>query len=371
MEECFILLLMALSVAALAKRAQLWLGAMVALLFVTKIDTLTWIACLLFAYVLLERIVPWKICLIGIALSTPWIIYSLFTFGSVMPHTIGAKQVAYLPDEGFHLMDAVLLAVPEAYKDTPWVVILFGVFTYGSLVLSMWRISKTRDWLYLVFPLYCLTYTLALFASGTSVGLWTRWTVPFWGSLLVSFSYVVNDALRWLPKIQFASLRGRLGVTLIVLEVISLFSPFVYPNRKALEPRSFTEVAVWLRDHANPTQSVFLEPIGLIGYESGLYVHDYIGLVTPSVTKARKHWNRSNRWLAYYLKAQRPTYIVLRTVEVERNELIYASYEDRMFTPEEMSWFESTYIPIFETTSGPEIDRLVVFERRSIQSQTM
>ena len=365
MEECFILLLMGLSFAAAMRHSRFWLGIVIALLFVTKVDTLAWVACLLVGETLSKKRVPWEPVVVALLFSLPWIVYSAYTFGSVFPHTIEAKQVAHVQMDGFHLYDALLLAVPDGFKDNLWLAMLFGVFAYGSLGICLWSVVRTKDWRFLVFPLYCVAYIMALFASGTPLGLWNRWTVPVWGALIVSFSYVVNslDARfhSWFSLFDVPR-RGTIVGVLVVL-CFSLLTPFVYYNRRSLESYSFREAGEWLRDHAARDESVFLEPIGLIGYLSKLYVHDYIGLVSPAVVVARKAGMNSNRWFVRYLKDRLPTYVILRSEEIRNNEFAYGGYGDGLFTSEEKDWFDKEYQRVIQTSRGPEIDRLVVYKR--------
>jgi len=178
MEECFILMLMALSIAGVVRRSSVLLGVSVGLLLVTKVDTIVWIACL--ACVSFFRRQP-SLCrsmIIALGVSLPWIVFSLFEFGTLVPHTILAKQIAYAHEPSFRIVDAFLLAVPDGLRGQSVMVGLFALMWYSIIVLTLWSIVRRKDWLYLVFPLYCVAYTCALLFSGTSIGLWARWTVP-------------------------------------------------------------------------------------------------------------------------------------------------------------------------------------------------
>jgi hypothetical protein len=258
----------------------------------------------------------------------------------------------------------VLLAVPDAYKSTGWIVLLFGCFVYGTLAVSVWKSIKTRNWLFLLFPVHCIAYITALFASGTSLGLWTRWTVPVWGSLLISFGYAVGILMpRVLPS---GPLRPALARSLLGAFLLAQTGPFLYHGWKSFEPGSYREVGEWLRDHAAPNESVFLEPIGLIGYISKLYVHDYIGLVSPDVAEARRATG-SNRWFAEYIRSRVPAYVVLRSKELENNEFSYGGYGDGVFTSGEKEWFNTRYEQVYRTIIGPEPDHFVIFRKLAVR----
>jgi hypothetical protein len=47
-------------------------------------------------------------------------------------------------------------------------------------------------------------------------------------------------------------------------------------------------IGLWLKEHAAPGESVYLEPLGYIGYFSGCKMLDWPGLVSPEVVAARR-----------------------------------------------------------------------------------
>jgi len=363
MEECVILFLMGLTVLAALRRSQLWCGIICGILFVAKIDSAAWIACLMVAATLQDKSFPWRAAAWALLVALPWIIFSLFYFGSPLPHTIEAKRIAYAAMSSFSLLDAVKLTVPDAFKSNPWIVAIFGIFTYGTIALAIWRVIQKREWIYLAFPLYCVVYTLALFVSGVSAGLWTRWTVPLWGALIVSFGYALPMIINRIRFLNELTVTPAITWGSLLVYCLLLATPLVYENRRYLEVTSFRDVGIWLRDHASHSDSVILEPIGLVGFLSGMRIHDFIGLVTPGVTDARSSSGLSNRWFARYLHEAEPTFIVLRDLEVQRNEFLYGGYGDKVFTPEERKWFDSNYRETFRTTTGPDVDRLVLFRK--------
>jgi hypothetical protein len=76
-------------------------------------------------------------------------------------------------------------------------------------------------------------------------------------------------------------------------------------------------VGEWLRQHAAPGDTVFLEPLGYIGYFSRLKTYDIPGLSSPEVVAAVRGGARS--YAALIAKLQ-PTWVVLRPVEAARAE---------------------------------------------------
>ena len=62
-------------------------------------------------------------------------------------------------------------------------------------------------------------------------------------------------------------------------------------------------------DAAGRAGSVLLEPIGLIGYLSGLRVLDEVGLVTPWIAEERR---KGDGWYARVIEREHPDYVVIR-----------------------------------------------------------
>jgi hypothetical protein len=364
MEECAILFLMGLSIAAHLRRRPFWLGVICALLFMTKIDTLVWVACIFLVESISEKKFPWKVLLVALIVSLPWTLYGLAQYGSIIPHTVEAKRIAYVHPGGLKPLDAVLFTVPEAFTGSPLVVLLYAVVVYGTLGIALYRSIKTKDLLFLLFPLYCLGYTVLLFFSGTSLGLWERWTVPHWGMFLVTFGYVLSSTGSLARLHLGSSLKHTVLITLLLLHIGGLSASFIYPFRMSPDPKSSREVGTWLRGHATPNQSVLLEPIGLIGYLSNLYVHDFIGLISPQVTQARKVVPSSNRWYFQYIRQWLPTFIVLREREVHENEFMYGGYGDAIFLPTEKKWFDDEYALVFQTAHGSATERLLIYANK-------
>jgi arabinofuranosyltransferase len=363
MEEGFTLGLMGLSFVALAKRSEVLLGIAAGALILTKVDTFVWVVAIVGVATIMERRFPWRACALGAAIVVPWFLYSGLTFGTIVPATVEAKRIAYVHDIHPRVLDLFLMNVPDAYRSSIPVVILFGLLTYGLIATTMVLAVRARAWMVTLFPIYIVLYALLLLSSGLAVGLWTRWTVPLWAALIVCAGYVVHE---WSvrggrreappPGLRFVGI-------LTAVSLIALSSSFVYPNRKGLEPDSFRAVGEYLRASAARGDSVMLEPIGLIGYVSGLYVHDFVGLVTPAVVLARESAPGSDRWFMRYVVDHRPAYVVLRDEELRRNEFLFAGYGDGIFRGMEKAWFEQYYAEVFAVREGPPKDQLIVFKR--------
>ncbi len=114
----------------------------------------------------------------------------------------------------------------------------------------------------------------------------------------------------------FAGLAGA-GMLRWVLAPIAVFLAFswttVAPRVLSLQTHDatvFAGIGRTLReDAAGQPASVMLEPIGIVGYVSGLRVIDEVGLVTPWVARERE---QGDGWYARVMSRDRPDYIVIR-----------------------------------------------------------
>ncbi len=90
---------------------------------------------------------------------------------------------------------------------------------------------------------------------------------------------------------------------------IWLLAPQLYVGRAQNEFHAFARAGEWLRNRSVPGESVFLEPIGFVGWLAPLRVIDETGLVSPAVAKRRLE---GAGWYADVVRQERPDWIVVR-----------------------------------------------------------
>src|SRR5262249_51864090 len=110
-----------------------------------------------------------------------------------------------------------------------------------------------------------------------------------------------------LPRIT----RGPVLYTFVALAIAGAWLPSyqLYVGRWREERSTFGNVASYLGTHARPGEKVFLEPIGMVGYEAPLRIIDEVGLVTPRVAERRKG---GAGWYADVVAELRPEWLVVR-----------------------------------------------------------
>jgi len=83
-------------------------------------------------------------------------------------------------------------------------------------------------------------------------------------------------------------------------------------------------IGQWLHDHAAPQDTVLLEPLGYIGYYSGLKTLDYPGLSSREVVEVRRRLGPEKERLAWM--ELNPDWLVLRQREVDGKSFIDAKH---------------------------------------------
>jgi hypothetical protein len=138
----------------------------------------------------------------------------------------------------------------------------------------------------------------------------------------------------------------------------------VRAQQEIIENGNRRQIGVWLREHATPGDTVMLEPLGYIGYFSGLKMLDVPGLSSREVVNAIRRFGQDWGRIAEELQ---PTWLVLRDPEIgsinaKTPRLLAESYESvRVFDVRERIEALRVYgRPYLEFDS-----RFTVFRRRS------
>jgi len=86
------------------------------------------------------------------------------------------------------------------------------------------------------------------------------------------------------------------------------------------------EAGLWLREHGQPTESIYLEPLGYIGYFSGMRMVDWPGLVAPQVVEMRRA-HRGGQLEG--ILVLRPDWVVLRKREYDGLGNLRQAFEEQ------------------------------------------
>ncbi len=302
----------------------------------------------------------------------PWLLWAWWYYGSPIPHTITAK--------------GAVSGVKPA-----WGVIK----TLVDFPLTVWTGSTSLESTFLpsYFQIGGWPSAAVTTARWVALLLAFQWAVPLWRVevRVASFAFCGMHAyLSYFPYFPFPwylpgpALLGavtlgamiaqllsvadrthsrllRVGVVAVVLAGLGGQSWLTWQMRRemALEQRysgtgTRQKAGEWLKAHAQPGDTVFMEPLGYIGYFSGLRTYDYPGLSSLEVVHAIREvgtdWSRLIDRLS-------PDWLVLRPWEYERM---------RTSTPGLLG-DGNTYGVANELDAMPQIRRVELFGRNYVE----
>lgn len=274
--------------------------------------------------------------LVCAALYLPWFLFTWCYYGSPVPHTITAKYgigIQVIPI--FRLIGPLVVAfehVPKTltYAFAPiydpltldlghwpdW--IHDAGFLLALAAIAYWLIP-TRDRIgrmaslaaFLIFAYQNYVSEVAQFAP------WYYPPLAFMGALALTCALAA--LARGLRPERAAAAAAALGLAGLLAFFGYIFCASLSPLRvkqQVIDWGNRRAVGLWLRDHVAPGESVYLEPLGYIGYFSQAKMLDWPGLVSPEVVAARR---RLTSPLAYtwqpVAEALKPAWIVARYEE--------------------------------------------------------
>jgi hypothetical protein len=349
MEAPLVLMLMLLSL-YLLHRGSLYGGSLCfGLLLLCRLDAIIWVfVCILWAIQIGKKI-PWTTVLTAVLPYSLWVAFAALYFGTFVPYAIIAKRVSL-----HHLFPAfdplrILLGyLPfEGLRSFPYVSPLVTVLLFLlPLFVVLMYVMRCKDIL-MVFPIFFVVYNLIFSFGRVIMADW--YLLPGYAAYFVTVGYCVELFLQGRQGTRI----GRLGTFVLKFSSILLLVLLLCwgavrwkENPAGLGLRQNKQLGNWLREHASPTSHVLVEPIGYVGWQSKLYIDDYIALVSPVVISYRQRYPESDAWFMEFLRERRPDYVVFRNWETPRNALFQGHGDGLFHTPVEREWFRTHYVPV-------------------------
>ncbi len=314
------------------------------LLLMLRIDTLLWTGLVAVFIVARGRWpeVRWVLSSAGLLVIA--IAAAVSTWGSPFPWPLTSKIVAY-----GHLYPAFdpiraamrLLPFHDLHMQFVKVTLLAGLC--AVVLAGGWILWRRRD------PLVVMPAYFVLSLGALSFG---RTLMQDWYFLPVYFSAFIPIAVLFESLVTFVQKRGRVSTVINALPVVlalALVASFAWGVKrwKASPGDVFRleqhRVCALLERCAVPGESVMLEPTGYIGWHSGMYVHDIVGLVSPRVTAYRSRTPGSDNWFHAYIRDHEPSFIILQRSELPANALFLGHGGAMFASAEEREWFASHY----------------------------
>lgn len=304
-----------------AERRENSSWAAAALLVLLRIDGMALVLVLLIATLVRDRRLPsGGIALFALMLA-PWLFFATLYFGSPIPASLQAKLIVY----GYHLhqpfprlREFVFLMTHNGYF-----LLMLG-FLLALVFLSMnaaKRICVPKEALLLPAGIWILLYYGSMALSNVFLfGWYFVPPTPLYYLIAITGWDLTMEwlAARFPARLsRFHPLQPSLpAVSVLSILLCVLFVPKVLADLRRtqeIEDGMRIPIGLWLHVHARPTDTVMLEPIGYIGYYSGLRVLDTVALVSPEVLPLWKSSYLSPRhemWLRFS-----PRWVLLRAGE--------------------------------------------------------
>ena len=259
-------------------------GFLVGCLLWTRVDLALWALAMVFVEGKTSR--KRAATLAGVAALTylPWIIFASLYFGSPVPHTITAKQVAYgLSGSAVsgHLATVLAyLSLLDLQLGSRLPHLLAGGVTLG---LAVWQAVRSRSNRALL--------ALSVFAALEFAGLvLTRSTFQARYMYPLLWAVLCLSTLGAASLFRATALRGRwlagaavvIGLAALLLQA-GLAAKRVQAVQQYRYEASLQAIGQWLAARGPSDATVLLEPLGYIGYYSGMHMVDEVGLVSPDV----------------------------------------------------------------------------------------
>ncbi len=263
--------------------------------------------------------------LLGGLLYAGWFFWAWWYYGSPVPQTILAK--AALSPAGFSL--ARIAATPLQILTS--ITALDGTFTPIYAIGGGWPpdlmsayalLARVGAFLWLLpfLPRSTRIASLAFLVGGVYLRqiLTFPWYYGPWTFLgAMALAGGVQHGVNRLTQPLHRTL-GRMAVLLVLLGGITLLGAQAFTARmqqELVEEAGRKNIGQWLRANAAASDTVFLEPIGYVGYFSRLRILDYPGLTSREVAGLIRGGKRK---YAEVIDALQPTWVVLRPGEMTR-----------------------------------------------------
>lgn len=250
----------------------------------------------------------------------PWFIWAWWYYGSPVPNTIVAKSGGIHHDLGISFLwkapfDYVTGKSTMEWLLSPSYYFLGGWPQWMIRILGVLSIIAGMLWLARPLPLLVRICSLVLFLGSYYLQAIppAPWYFPAW-YLFAAIS--LGGGAAWLVDRSHSNRAiasivrcAVLGVFIVQAATVPLVAIQVKHQQELVEEGGRRKIGEWLAKNAPPTDTVFLEPLGYIGYYSQLHMMDYPGLCAPVVVQARRQVGNSYEAV---IKKIHPTWLVLR-----------------------------------------------------------
>ena len=343
METPLVLFLMSLSLYLFVSDRLIALSIVGFLLFLGRVDTGLWLLALAIELLLAHRrkgiaeLIRPLLLFCGALFA--WLIFLKMYFGSIVPQSVIGKAVSHgafkLPDWNYVL--TFLSAFVPAQRFGVWgLAVIAAVFAaLFPSAIDLWRnFPKVRPVVY-----FFLLYVGAFLAARAPLFSWYL-IPPKWAFYLIAV-YAIWHVLSKARVRSVMPLQPRYVMALVGILIFAGGVRAVAARRANSADGGSVAISKVIEESLPPAGTVFLEHIGLVGYRSGCYIYDSMGLVTPETTRLKKEYGSA--WLPKAARKYHADIVILYDSDLP----LMRSQND-----EDAVWFRQTYSAVHEYQFG-------------------
>jgi hypothetical protein len=261
---------------------------------------------------------------LGALMYLPWMLWAWSYYGSPIPNTIVAKSaypstqnwwqrlpftpLAYLA--GGSKMDGLLM--PSYFYVGGWYEPLFLVMRIAAVLAGFLWLWPPLGWPGRLASFALLIGSFYLCSIQVYPWYFPPWTLLAYVALAFGVEGLMGRLAGWRRQLLLAGTAALIGVQAFLLVGTSWQ---LRQQQTIVEEGVRKQVGLWLKANGRPGETVFVEPVGYIGYYSGLKMYDWPGLTSPEVVKTIRSGH--TEW-PDIVRVLRPTWVVLRPVEFKQ-----------------------------------------------------
>ena len=284
-----------------------------------------------------EKRIEWKMTVIFLLLLVSWFFTAKFLGTGFLPNTLSVKM-AQMQSGVFGPFIKTTLDWYRAYiigsptfpgiQPHPILIVLPVMAAAGGFA---WLISPSERWGWIM--LWPALYVTGYSVLAVPFYSWYAFPIFFAVSLLAGLGhYAAENVLGSQKKMPaWASIGIRWSYRAILLIALTTSAQSVIKHsREPVSPQQklYTKTGIWLSENSRPDATVGFFEIGFVGYYSGRYMIDPVGLANPDVIP-----HMQERDFTWAFRNYKPDYIVLSPVR----------WHDRIGSIQEQEWFKNQY----------------------------
>lgn len=331
------------------------------LLFLTRGDGILVAFIVLADFLWRRRRFPWQQMFLFALLTVPWLLYSLFTFGSIFPNSLYAKagqaHKSLLGGEIGSFLYGVGVIARDSLRQSRLHYIFAPLWLAGLVSLARQR----PRWSLVMIP-WMIVYALAYELLGVLRFPW--YYAPLWPGLALLAAEGVACVLALVGQLgetrrwhgwRYMQITG--AILLAVVMLSAQMASLAHMRSSTIPPHNQTYISVgnWLRENTPTDATVAAIEIGIIGYYSDRKIIDTMGLITPGMTDHLSDWMQTAR---YAVLRYLPDYIV----GTQRTAWVHLPTEP---------WFQEMYEAIKDIhNSADPVSPVIIYQKRPNASMT-